>query len=784
MLRLAGWTRAIALAALISACAALAAPQAARGATVYEESFEGGTSGWTVRSGKSMPSIDLQEARTGRISVKVGRDQVMERRFSEPQVGTIEAWLYDPGTYTPYEHTRQVLAGEMGGNFFMVGISTNVSPTHYIYRAGGAGSEEVSAVPRTRGWRHLKIEFTGTMAVFYIDGHEVAASTLDGRFQAVGIGNYWGDAGGVAWWDDVRIVSRPAPAEAITAKGTFSINMAVEDGQFLPNRGWDLRQGAETELDITYKTENLEVFMPLRSTSLGERVNLGLNRRDVWHMSGSINGWTVNAAGARVDNRWGYTGGNDPLGLTRVDGINRTNATTLNLRGNTGKVSHIFYLGDRHDSFRFMWWRPTYRTQGGWIWNALALRRWDHDDFEDGVVTNLGIDFTGARVGDIELAGAVAKSSSDNGDGNAYRLALASNHLGWRWHVAYLKADPTFEAPISNADNSPVREVIGKGNLVLTLTRPVKLGNQPLNLKVVESYWTDADGYGIESVLTTEVKTTLPRGVELTLGTEFQELPRERNFTTKAGYTLPLFAGLQNKGELAWTRQTETFLIEDTFNRGEVTQGVIWSPGGGFSLDIDYTWNLGHQVKENVVEDITGSEGTIYGRWEGTAAPGRFPFIDALGGMVAVWTKLDFEGASAKRTGLIYGDVQVAKGVVSVRVSGVTSDFNQPGLWQEHENIRPTLAVTATVLTGPLGLFELEAKRRYDLDQTNVMASLTKSIGSGRLTLGFGETGFQDPKLPDDHEFKGMPWERLVTQGQSRHETRDRYYTLKYTIPF
>lgn len=778
------WTRALALAVAILLGGALLSAPPAEAQTVYEDSFEGGSGGWTARAGKGMPSIDFRQARTGRISVRAGRDEVMERRFAEPQVGSIEVWLYDPGTYTPYEHTRQVLAGEMGGNFFMLGISTNVSPTHYIYRAGGAGSEKPTAVPRTPGWHHLRIDFTGRMTVFYIDGREVAASALDGRFQAVGIGNYWADAGGTAWFDDVRIVSRPAPAGAFAVRGNLRINMEHENGKFLPNRGWDLRQGTEMDLDVTYKTENLEIFVPLRSASLGERISLGLNRRDVWHLSGTYNGWTVNAAGARVDNAWGYTGGNDPLGLTRADGINRTNATTLNVRGTTGNVSHVFYLGDRHDAFRFAWWRPTYRTAGGWVWNALALRRWDYDDFNDGVVTNIGIDFTSARIGELELAGAYARSRSESGSGNAYRIALASNDFGWRWHVAYLKADPTFEAPISNADNSPVRKVIGKGNLVLTLTRPARVGNQALDVRVVDSYWTDAAGYAIENVLTTEVKTSFRNGTDLTVGAEYQELPRERNLTAKAAYAFPISAALRNTGEVTWTRQTETFFVNDTFTRRQVKQGFAWTPGGGLALNVDLVWSSGEQLKESEIADLSRSAGTVYARWEGTAAPGALRFVDALRGTVAVWTKVEAADGKMTRTGVVYGDIQVAKGPVSLRASAVRSDFRQPGVWQEHPDIRPTLAVTASVLTGRLGQLEVEVKRRYDLEQTNVAASLTRSIGPGQLKVTFGETGFRSPNLPGDHEFKGMPWERLVLQGQSRNETRDRYYTLQYTIPF
>lgn len=777
------WIIATALAVLFLAGGALIAPLSVQAQTVFEDSFEGGTSGWTVRSGKGMPTIDLQQVRTGRIAVRVGRDQVMERRFSQPQVGSIEAWIYDPGTDNVYEQTRQVLAGEMGGNFFMVGISTNVSPTHYIYRAGGVGSERVSAVPRTPGWHHLKIEFTGRMAVFYIDGREVASSTVDGRFQAVGIGNYWSDAGGAAWFDDVRIVSRPAPTDNLRVSGNLRINMAHENGGFLENRGLDLRQSASLDLDLTYNTDSLEVFVPLRSAALGERMNFGLNRRDVWHLRSSLNGWTVNAAGARVDNSWGYTGGNDPLGLTRVDGINRTNASTISLRGNTGNVNHILYLGDRHDAFRFAWWRPTYRMESGWVWNGLALRRWDHNDYHSGVVTNVGIDFTGARIGNLEIAGAYARSQNQNGEGNAYRLALASNHFGWRWNAAYLKADPTFEAPISNADNSPVRKVIGKGNLVVTLTRPARLGNQALDLKVVESYWTDAEGYGTENILSSEVKTTFPRGIALTLGTEYQELPRESNFTTKAEYTFPISSTLRNTGEVSWTRQTESFLVNDAFDRGKVSQGIAWTPGGGLAVEVDYTWNLGEQLKETGVEDLQSSNGLVYGRWEASASPGRFRFIDGLTGMVASWTKLELKDDDITRTGLIYADVLVAKGTVSVRASAVTSDFNADR-WREHPNIRPTLAVTGSVLTTRFGLFEIEAKHRYDLEQTNVTASVTKSVGPGRMTIAFGETGFKSPDLPSSHEFRGKPWERLVTQGQSRHQTRDRYYTLHYTVPF
>lgn len=750
--------------------------------TVLEDSFEGGTGSWTVRSGKAMPSLDLQRARSGRIAIRAGRDEVMEQRFSGPMVGSIEVWLYDNGDLNAFDDTRQVLAGEMGSNFFMLGISTNVSPTHYIYRAGGVGTERATNVPRSVGWRHLKMEFTGKMVIYYIDGREVATSSVDGRLQAVGIGNYWNNAAGVGWYDDVRINVSPAPAYAFTLGGALRTNLAHENGEFLENRGLDLRRSTSLDVDVTYKSEALEVFVPLRSTTLGERINLGLNRRDVWHMRGQMGSWTINAAGARVDNSWGYTGGDDPFGLTHRDGINRTNATTINVRGMTGQVSHIFYLGDRHDSFRFGWWRPKVTTETGWTLGGLVLRRWNPTDFADGI-GNLSFDISG-RLGSVDVAGAVARSQTETETGSALRLSLGNNLFGWRWNTVFMRADPTFEAPISNGDHSPVRKVIGKGHLQVTGTREARLGDQVFGLKVSESYWMDSEGYLTENVLGAEVTTRIFQRMETKLTAELQELPRESNVTTALEYSVPVSSTLTYSGDVEWTRQTETFLVDDTFDRHSTTQGIKWAPGGGLFVDVDYTWKSGNQWKDGAASEISGARTIVYGRYQATAAPGRFRLLDVLGGTLAVWTRTQDPTDVTERTAVVYGELNIGKGPVSLRTAAITSDVGTSDTWTPHPEVVPTLSVTGALLTQGLGTIELEAKRRFDLEETNLMLRVKRRVGAGNLTIGVGETGFQSVNLSSNHEFKGMPWEFLLKQGQSRNKTRDHYYTLEYVIPF
>lgn len=168
--------------------------------------FSNGLTNWSA--GKGTPSTSTTPSHSGQPSFAQNEDtDVIYTQFVRSQNKRVSLWLYDDTTKTNLDAFARVdnNGGFDGGSWRGLGVRTDVSATHYVYRVGSTFT--ATTVPRSTGWHELTWDYTsGTGVDMYIDGQLVASPTGTSQFNMIAMGDWWSNGvSETAYWADVLV---------------------------------------------------------------------------------------------------------------------------------------------------------------------------------------------------------------------------------------------------------------------------------------------------------------------------------------------------------------------------------------------------------------------------------------------------------------------------------------------------------------------------------------------------------------------------------------------------
>jgi len=140
-------------------------------------------------------------------SCKISSNQSLEyihKTWGSQQSGYIvKVWFYDSGRGVD---DGSIVLCDDSSLVLLIGVSEDSSPNpaNYFYRVGSNYYD--TGIARSVGWHEIKFDYTnGTICVGYIDGEQIFSVGDPDTFNRLFLGNLWGDANGIGYFDDVDI---------------------------------------------------------------------------------------------------------------------------------------------------------------------------------------------------------------------------------------------------------------------------------------------------------------------------------------------------------------------------------------------------------------------------------------------------------------------------------------------------------------------------------------------------------------------------------------------------
>ena len=135
--------------------------------------------------------------------------QFSEHYLGQKDIGSIEAWFYDPLTTTTSNNIFGMVEVVRGTGFSLIGVMSAVSKTNYVYRTDTT-NWTVTSIQRSQGWHKIVFTFgvggsTGIGGSIYFDDQFIGNSyTMYQGIWAVEMGNKWEVASDeVFYYDDI-----------------------------------------------------------------------------------------------------------------------------------------------------------------------------------------------------------------------------------------------------------------------------------------------------------------------------------------------------------------------------------------------------------------------------------------------------------------------------------------------------------------------------------------------------------------------------------------------------
>lgn len=176
-------------------------PSASAAVPLWSDGFENGFNEWTTVYGT--PSVSTVQRHEGSNSYILNeeRDEIKKTWTSAWTNKVLSVWFYDNAADNSMQ--AETVVQEKA----YLGVRTLTSTLNYAYKLGGNAWTE-SSVPRTTGWHQFVWDMrSGTSCVLYIDGIQVASTSLVTSFTVLRIGDDTNDGrSGTVYIDDISIL--------------------------------------------------------------------------------------------------------------------------------------------------------------------------------------------------------------------------------------------------------------------------------------------------------------------------------------------------------------------------------------------------------------------------------------------------------------------------------------------------------------------------------------------------------------------------------------------------
>ncbi|MBP1964885.1 Ig-like domain-containing protein [Paenibacillus aceris] len=201
--------------------------------STFTEDFENGFAGWTAEKGT--PRTSSAQAHSGTKSFVKDQDTVyISKTFSNNYNALVSVWYYDNLSGTTKQMVNVNDTGNASLSWMALGVDTTKSSskgsTNYQSRIGGTYYD--TNITRTKGWHKFAWDYTsGDHVDVYIDDTKVIVKdpniSTAKSFNKISMGDTWGGASGIGYFDDIKVENIRVAAMSITVSKS---NMDLEVG--------------------------------------------------------------------------------------------------------------------------------------------------------------------------------------------------------------------------------------------------------------------------------------------------------------------------------------------------------------------------------------------------------------------------------------------------------------------------------------------------------------------------------------------------------------------------
>ncbi|RLI82985.1 hypothetical protein DRP04_02685, partial [Archaeoglobales archaeon] len=231
---------------------------------------------WMVVTNKNAWTYSEEYALEGKRCIKITPESAEYQSITAPF--TIGFFFYDD-----MQTERRCIGGattDSGSPIGIAGIMTDLSSDYYVY--GHDVTEEVSTIPRSKGWHKVEVKVaSSTQLEIYIDDEQVWSGSVSNTVDSIAVGNWWSDAGYTGWADCiyVRKFASVEPLISIGKEG-FTTGVIISDVQLSRNCIGSNTLKIEW-FSQKYNLSDLTFYIDLNGDGIWDKVLAGCNITDI-----------------------------------------------------------------------------------------------------------------------------------------------------------------------------------------------------------------------------------------------------------------------------------------------------------------------------------------------------------------------------------------------------------------------------------------------------------------------------------------------------------------------